>query len=227
VVVIISPRTARRYLRDIHEPHLQFRTRDGQVLSNLIDLACYLKACEADSFNHHVTKEHNHFSNWVENVITDRDLARQMSVVLDRNPMRIIVIKRVNILVFHAARTPSGRERARMVLESAQLPEEHFVSTDGRMIRNLWELEELLQTSRGSELSYHVSPSRNDFAQWVGEVLLDFELADRMMRISDSAEMAREVEKRISELEAFGSHKPRGQTLGSFIQRARGEPLTV
>jgi hypothetical protein len=206
---------------------LHFKTCDGQTLRNLIDLACYLKACGDDSFRHHVSREHNHFSNWVDSVITDRDLARQMSLVLDKNPMRIIVITRLNILVFHAARRPNGREKARMILESAQLPEEHFVSNGGQVVRNLWELKEFLQASRDTAFSYHASGRRNDFAEWVAEVLLDFELAERLMVLSGRMEMAGAVEKRISELEAFGAHKPRGHTLDSYISRVRGEPLTV
>jgi hypothetical protein len=227
VVVIISPRTARRYLRDIHDPSLQFRTVDGRVLKNLIDLFCYLKACEDAPFRHHVGREHNHFSNWVDNVITDRDLANQMSLVLDKNPMRIIVAKRVNVLVFHAVRKPSGREHARMALENAQLPEEHFIHTDGRAARNLWEMKELLDTSSDGEFAYHCSRMRNDFAEWVAETVLDFELARRIMGITDREDMAKAVAQRISELEAFGAHKPRQQALVSYAGHVRGEPAAL
>lgn len=225
MVIIISPRTARRYLRDINDPLQQFRTCDGQTLKNLMDLACYLKACEEEAFKYHVGRGHNHFSNWVDHVILDKDLATEISLVVDRNPMRIMVTKRINILVFHATRRPNGREKARMILDNAQLPEEHFAASDGRAIRNLWELGEFLAASQDRDFSYHCSPARNDFAEWVGEVLLDFELAQLMMGVRDRKEMARLVGERVSQLEAFGSHKSRGHSLETYVNHVRSWPM--
>jgi len=226
MVIIISPRTARRYLRDIRDPNMQFKTIDGSTLKNLIELALYLKACETDSFKHHVSREHNHFSNWVEHSVLDKDLANEMSLVLDKNPMRIIVMKRVNVLVHHATRTPRGREFARMVLEDAQLPEEHFMSNDGRLVRNLWELLEFLENSHDRVFAYHVSPGRNDLYDWVSEVLLDFELADRILRVSERQEAARHIAERILQLEAFGAHKSRQHDMKTYISCVKeGRPL--
>jgi|GEM_PF-1562363 len=227
LVIIITPRTARRYLRDIRDPQLQFKTRDGQTLKNLIELACYLKSCRDDAFKYHVSREHNHFSNWVEHAVLDKALAREMSLVVDRNPMRIIVTRRVNILVHHAVRRPEGREKAMMILEDAQLPEEHFTTNSGLTIRNLWEMREFIERSPVQEISYHHSPVRNDFAEWVAEVLLDFELAERMMQAQSREEMAAVVASRISELEAFRAHKPRRADLDAHISLVRGAPLTV
>ncbi len=231
-MTVITPRIARRYLRDIEEPHLQFRTRDGHVLKNLIDLAHYLKVCDAEAFRHHVGKTHNHLSSWVHHTITDCDLAQEMSLVLEKNPMRIIVMKRVNVLVHHATRNPSGPEKARMILESAQLREEVFVANDGRTIRDIWELKETLKASSDHLFSYHCAGIRNDFAEWVAEVLMDYELARHMTKAHDQREMAQIVEARISELEAFRAHKPRAPTLSEHINLIRGEhparrPVTI
>jgi len=225
MVIVISPRTARRYLRDIRDPHMQFHTVDGKTLKNLIELTMYLRACELESFHHHVSREHNHFSNWVEHSVLDKDLAHEMSLVLDKNPMRIIVMRRVNILVHHATRTPRGREFARMVLEDAQLPEEHFVSNDGRTIRNLWELKEFLETVPDNVFIYHVNYAKNDIYEWIADVLMDLELASRIFALSEREEMAWHIMERLSQLEAFQAHKPRGHDLESYIEMIReGRP---
>jgi hypothetical protein len=204
---IISPRTACRYLRDINDPRLQFRTLDGQALKNLVDLTCYLKACEDTHFRHHVRTGHNHFSNWVDNVILDKHLASQMSLVLDKNPMRIIILKRINILVRHATRTPRGREKARMILENAKLPEEMFITNDGRSLRNLWELRQFLETAPDHSISYHFHGSRNDFHDWVREVIMDIELADMIWQACCREELVKHISERLSYLEGFGVHR--------------------
>lgn len=221
MVIIISPRTARRYLRDIRDPHLQFHTIDGRTLKNLIELAMYLKACEIESFKHHVSREHNHFSNWVEHSVLDNDLAREMSLVLDRNPMRIIVMKRVNVLVHHATRTPRGREMARMILEDTRLPEEHFHTNDGRALRNLWELREFLECVPDTIFVYHVNAVKNDVHDWIADVLLDLELASRISMLDDHREMAHHIAERLSQLEAFQAHSPRRHDLDSYIAKIR------
>jgi len=227
VAIIISPRAARRYLRDINESHLQFRTWDGKTIKNLIELACYLKGCSDEAFRYHVSRDYNHFSNWVENVVLDQDLSRQMSLVLDRNPMRLIITKRVNILVFHATRKTSGREKAAMILEKAQLPEEHFVTNSGMALRDIWELKEFLETAHDHTVYYHHAPPRNDFAEWVGEVLLDFELADRLKAAFSREELARMVSERISQLEAFKVGEPKRHRLQDYAAHVRGEPHMV
>jgi hypothetical protein len=68
---------------------------------------------------------------------------------------------------------------------------------------------------------------RNDFAEWVAETVLDFELARRIMGITDREDMAKAVAQRISELEAFGAHKPRQQALVSYAGHVRGEPAAL
>jgi hypothetical protein len=220
MVVIISPRTARRYLRDIHDTGRQFRTVDGKSLKNLVELACYLKECEDPHFKHHVSHVHNHFSNWVDHTILDKDLARQMSLVVEKNPTKIIVFKRINFLVHHATRTPYGREKAKMILEDVQLPEEVLLTNDGREIRNLWELKEFLEKSSDHTYSYHANhPLKNDFHEWVAEIIMDFELADRLMAANNREESARHVAERISQLEAHKAHKPRGHDLCRHIEQ--------
>lgn len=209
MVALISPRTACRYLRDITDPQCHFGTVDGNKLANLMDLACYLKSCPPDSFRYHVSKTHNHFSNWVQNIVLDRDLARQMSLVLEKNPMKIIVAKRINELVYNATRKLSGPEKATVIFEDAYLPNEHFLTNDGRTIRNLYELNEFLCAADENIVSYHAKPIKHDIAEWVGDVLLDDELSDNLFGVSDLEELRSHVADRICQLESFRHPKLR------------------
>jgi hypothetical protein len=198
---------------------MQFHTTDGQHLKNLIDLTFYLKGCGEEPFDYHVSREHNHFSNWVDNNVLDRDLANQMSLVLDKNPMRIIVAKRINFLVHSATRTPRGRDKARMILENAQLPEELFTANDGRVIRNLWELKEFLNSASDHTISYHISPGKNDIHNWVAEILMDYELADLIFGAKDRVEVAGHIADRLSYLEGFKVHQENEKKLASYVDR--------
>lgn len=218
----ISPRTARRYLRDLKDPQTRFRTLDGKTLKNLVDLTCYLKACPDEAFRYHVGRDHNHFSKWVEHAILDKELADQLSLLLERNPMRIVTAKRVNLLVHSATRELSPKEKAMVVLADAVLPEEHFLTNDGRTLRNLWELQGFLESADDDTVSYHASPLNNDFSDWVGGVLTDHELARRLRAARSREEMLLLVSSRISNLEAFGVRHGRGWEISSYAKSIKG-----
>jgi len=221
VVNQITPRTACRYLRDITDGPSQFHTCDGITLRNLIDLSCYLKSCGNEAFKYHVSPNHNHFSNWVENSILDKHLATQLSFVLDKNPMRLMTTKRVNELVHHATRKPTPREKAAMILEDVILPEEQFVTNDGRVIRNLWELKEFVNSAKENVISYHLSPAKNDFYDWIGGVLMDAELAEKVVKANDKKDLSKYIEDRLSHLEAFRAHKPRFPSLPEHVDQIK------
>lgn len=61
-----------------------FWTCDGRVLHNLHDLHHALEEMSDESFCHHVNKEKNDFAKWVEEVLEDGQLARQMRRVKTR-----------------------------------------------------------------------------------------------------------------------------------------------
>jgi hypothetical protein len=227
MVVIISPRTACRYLRDVNDPRLHFNTSDGQALKNLIEMACYIKSSEEEHFRHHVSHKHNHFSNWVGSVILDKDLARQMSLVMEKKPMGMIMIKRINLLVHHATRTPRGREKARVILENARLPEEMFVTNDGREIRNLWELKGFLEEAPNHVISYHFHGNKNDFHEWVRHILLDIELADLLLEANSRQEMLQHIGQRLSYLESFRPDTSSDWDLNYILQKIREKPTVL
>ncbi len=219
---VLSPRTACRYLRHIEDPKFHFKTVDGESIANLIELACYLRLSEKEHFSHHVSPLHNHFANWVGGTLTDYELEDEMSLVVEKNPMSIIVMKRINLLVNSAMRTPRGREKAKMILESAKIDTEILFTNDGRKIINLWELADFLKSAPSHSIAYHMHTTRNDFADWIGDVLMDFELEEIARDASSREELIRMISHRISELEAYGAHEYSSLSTEEAVLSAKG-----
>ena len=67
-----------------------------------------------------------------------------------------------------------------------------FYLCDGQVVRNLLELADMLELMDESVFSYHVTDYKNDFANWINDVVGDAELADelRMITEKDKAHVA-------------------------------------
>ena len=62
---------------------------------------------------------------------------------------------------------------------SQDVPTEHtFVLNDGRRLKNLNELAVMLQDMNDSVFSHHVNDSKNDFANWVRDIVKEKDMAD-------------------------------------------------
>lgn len=197
----ISPKVARRYLRTVAEEQKHFRTRDGQALKNLWDLYVYLKSCDDGAFRHHVDGKKNDFANWVRDVILDDDLAGYLEYCIARPAMVNRLLGRINFLVSVSSEKLDGPRKARIILEEVRAPEELFIASDGRIIRNLWELLDFVKSAKEEAFAHHVNEFRNDIAAWVEDIVLDTELSDRIRHTTNQAEMHKLIEKRLAELE--------------------------
>ena len=58
--------------------------------------------------------------------------------------------------------------------------EQCFWTTDGTVIANLVELEDALSCMADEVFSHHVHAERNDFANWIADILQDGELAESL-----------------------------------------------
>ena len=58
-----------------------FWLKDGSQVKNLYDLSKALEKMPKKIFSHHVTKEKNDFSNWVRDVVGNKELAEKMASV--------------------------------------------------------------------------------------------------------------------------------------------------
>lgn len=81
----------------------------------------------------------------------------------------------------------------------ADMPHEHaFRFHDGRILRNVDELREALKTMKKDTFAFHVSAQKNDFSNWVRDVIGDRKLARDLERSPDRAQAAKKVAERVS-----------------------------
>lgn len=78
-----------------------------------------------------------------------------------------------------------------------------FLCKDGRVIRNLEELSQIIKDLSLETFFHHVNREKNDFAEWVKHAVGDFVLANRINRTKSRSTMSRMVEKRIFELNIY------------------------
>ena len=74
---MVTKEEAKRYLCDT-SPEQCFWINNGAVLKNMDELANALPDMSNETFNHHVNNEKNDFSNWIKEVIGDRQLANDL-----------------------------------------------------------------------------------------------------------------------------------------------------
>lgn len=65
--------------------------------------------------------------------------------------------------------------------------EECFWTTDGRILTNLLELRDALEGMSQEIFSHHVTKDKNDFANWVEDILSDHELGASLRRAKKPA----------------------------------------
>lgn len=79
----------------------------------------------------------------------------------------------------------------------ADVPHEHaFRFHDGRTLRNMGELREALKTMNKDTFAFHVSSQKNDFSNWVRNVIGDQKLARDLDRSSNRTQAAKKVAER-------------------------------
>jgi hypothetical protein len=88
---------AKEFLSDAKQEQY-FKIHLGTNIGNLSELKEALTIMSDESFRHHVTSQKNDFSNWVRDVIKDKDLAREISNVRERERMRDIITLRISEL---------------------------------------------------------------------------------------------------------------------------------
>ncbi|MBW2995615.1 hypothetical protein KY312_04640 [Candidatus Woesearchaeota archaeon] len=78
------------------EPQHYFQAKDGTIVKNLIGLAEAIELMDMPTFNHHVSDGRNDFASWVNDIIGDTELGKQLKPL--KNKERIIgkIEERVN-----------------------------------------------------------------------------------------------------------------------------------
>jgi len=81
----------------------------------------------------------------------------------------------------------------------ADVPHEHaFRFHDGRILRNMGDLGEALRTMNKATFAFHASSQKNDFSNWVKDVIGDQKLARELDRSSNRTQAAKKVAERVA-----------------------------
>ena len=81
------------------------------------------------------------------------------------------------------------------------LPEKSFWVSNGRIIRNIYELASVIENMNYDIFKYHVAIDKNYFSKWVGEVLGDKNLAGEMLNAKTKEATFKIIKKRINAIE--------------------------
>ena len=81
---------------------------------------------------------------------------------------------------------------------TADVPDDYvFKSCNGHILHNMKELGEELKTMSSEDYAFHVNAEKNDFANWVGDIIKDKTLANNLRKTSNLAQAAKLVANRI------------------------------
>jgi hypothetical protein len=97
--------------------------------------------------------------------------------------------------------TKTKKEVAELWLRDVPL-DEVFWFHDGGMVKNLDELATTLREMPEETFHYHVMGDKNDFSNWVRDVIGDVTLANQLQKATTQATAARRVETRLNWLRA-------------------------
>lgn len=83
-------------------------------------------------------------------------------------------------------------------------PDTAFWTCHGKIIRNIYELADSIDSMNDPSFMYHVNDDnqKNDFAKWISEALEDGELGHSLKKIRDKGDYVRIIRERIKELES-------------------------
>ena len=94
---MVTKDEARRYLCDA-APEQCFWINNGPVLKSLKEMAESLPQLNNETFQHHVNKEKNDFSKWINDIIGDKQLANDLLSSRNKDSFLKKVNNRLNAL---------------------------------------------------------------------------------------------------------------------------------
>ena len=78
----------------------------------------------------------------------------------------------------------------------------HFWCQDGKLIKNLGELEKALNDMSDETFHHHSGEGRNDFSNWIRDVVGDNKPANDLSKAKSRIQASKAVEQRISFLQS-------------------------
>src|SRR5512136_1960730 len=91
----------------------------------------------------------------------------------------------------------------------ADVPQEHvFWCRDGQILKNLRELRDALAVMSEDTFAYHVNAAKNDFHNWVKDIIKDDVLASDLLKAANTTTAVRIVTDRIASLSSKPAPAP-------------------
>ena len=91
------------------------------------------------------------------------------------------------------------KEQAQKLL--AKVPDEYmFRCQDGRILKDMKELEEALATMTDETYAFHANAEKNDFTNWVRDVIGDEKLAKDLGKATNRAQATKQATIRVATL---------------------------
>jgi hypothetical protein len=81
-------------------------------------------------------------------------------------------------------------------------PDVAFWVCNGAVIRNIYELANNVESMTDEAFAFHVNDEKNDFMNWVKDILGDKDLAKKLAKIRDKNKYLDAVKRRIKQLES-------------------------
>jgi len=77
-----------------------------------------------------------------------------------------------------------------------------FYLNDGRILKNIENLRDALNTMTDELFAYHVNSGKNDFSKWVIDVIIDEKLARDLLKAKDKTQAFKAVSQRVAFLKS-------------------------
>lgn len=87
----------KKILEKVH-PDKTFKTRTGAEIWGLQDLLDFLEIMDEETFKHHVTSHRNDFAQWIEDVLGDTGLSKQLRKTRDSMKTQELLAHRIQEL---------------------------------------------------------------------------------------------------------------------------------
>lgn len=85
----------------------------------------------------------------------------------------------------------------------ANVPEEYvFRCCDGRVLKNMADLNNALSSISEETFAFHVNPAKNDFRNWVRDIIKDEKLARDLNKATSRSQASKSVSARLDFLQS-------------------------
>ncbi len=98
-----------------------------------------------------------------------------------------------------------------------------FYFTHGKHSSSIHELKEVLEEMKGADYAHHVNKHKNDFADWVGHVFNEKELAEQMRAAHKKKQLLKVLKKFLRPMQVTEATETRTEELVQPVSKPKSE----